>query len=79
MYTECNNSFRCWECSVDCPIKQSFLLPEYLFIKMLHDSYAPNIGYMLAHSIPINEAEKIQNIKTMSIWVARKKYLEEQY
>lgn len=77
MFVECSNSFRCWECNLDCVIKQSFFLPEPLFMKMLHDSYAPSIGYMMAHSVPVKEAERIQNIKTMSIFTARKKYLEE--
>lgn len=79
MLAECNNSFRCWECNVDCPIKQSFHLPECLFMAMLHDSYDLNVGYMIFNSIPIKEAKNIQNIRTMSIWVARKKYLENQH
>ena len=79
MLVGCNNSFRCWECNVDCPIKQSFLLPEYMFLSILHDSYGANVGYLMAHAISVKEAERIQNIQTMSIFVARKKYLEEHH
>ena len=72
---DCN--IRCWECNnKSCEIKFLLILPEREFMKILHDSYAPSVGMMLASGLPLKEAEEKQNIFTMSLVVARMKFLE---
>lgn len=75
----CENEFRCWECSEDCNIKRLFLLPEPIFMSILNDSRAINIGsMMMLGGLSVKEAEEMHDIKTMSLIVARNKYLESQ-
>ena len=73
---ECKNSYRCWECKENCQIKQLFLLPKDLFFVVLHDSYSTNIGFMMAHGIPMKRAEELQNIRTLTFITSREKFLE---
>lgn len=73
---ECKNNYRCWECKNNCHIKQLFLLPKNLFLAFLHDSYSSNIGFMMAHGVPMKQAEEFQNIKTLALITSREKFLE---
>ena len=74
----CRNNYRCWECSENCFTKSLFILPEPVFMNILHDTYSASVGTMMALGLPMKKAEEIQNIKTMSIIVARQKFLESQ-
>lgn len=73
---ECKNNFRCWECHENCLTKFLFSLPESIFMAILHDSYSSNVGTMMIGGLSMKEAKELQNIKTMSLIVARKKFLE---
>lgn len=77
-FVQCKNDFRCWECTENCNIKTLFLLPEPAFMSVLNNSRASNIGAMMLFGLPVKEAERMQDIKVMSLIVARKKYLESQ-
>lgn len=73
----CKNNLRCWECKDNsCKMKLLFCLPEREFIRVLHDSYAPSIYFMTTKGIPLIQAEETQKIFTMSLIVARKKFLD---
>lgn len=74
----CQNEFRCWECTENCNIKTLFTLPEPVFMSILNNSRATNIGVTMSFGLPVEEAERMQDTKVMSLIVARKKYLESQ-
>lgn len=76
MEIECKNNYRCWECEKDCQVKKLFLLPENLFLAVLHESYSSNIGFMMAHGVPVKQAEELQNIKILTLITSREKFLE---
>ena len=74
---KCSNNFRCWECTENCQLKKSFLLPDELFMASIHECYSANIGFLITLGrLTAKEAKQIVDIKLMSVVTARKKFLE---
>lgn len=73
--TSCNNSFRCWECQENCPVKTLFMLPKSYFYANLQKFYKVSVGMMLADNVPFLEAQKEQEIWVVTLVTSRTKFL----
>ena len=75
----CSSNFRCWECENDCTVKQSFSLPEELFMYILHESYSIDVGFLMTvNNLSSRDAEQMVQINFMSLITARMKFLQMQ-
>lgn len=74
---ECNDCFRCWECTKQCDLKNLFYLPDQLFFEIIRDTVKVMCGRALADGKSVKDVKEIEKIFTLTLVTSRKKYLEE--
>lgn len=68
---DCKHSFRCWECPTPCEIKQLLLLPDFLFMPILNDTYKSCAGFMLSKGVPFDIVETNSKIFVLTLITSR--------
>lgn len=72
-----NCNIRCWECSKNCPVKESFQLPEFLFNQLTVEWTQTYSGYLMTR-YPFLKKELVEEVKItcVSLKLAREQYLK---